>query len=277
VLLPKEVDGLKQLEQSLTGENLSKWLGAVHEQEVMVYLPKFKITWGVYDLKKVLMKMGMKDSFSLPPADFSPMTGVKDLYISNIMHKAFVAVDEEGTEAAAATGVIMGRTAVRQIPTFRVDHPFVFMIRDNRSGNILFMGRVTDPAQATVSRVETNTLPQDKNGNFVLRVSNQSFAIDPVDIKIYIDGKLAIDQEFDVGTGVRRQHNWLMFQFQLPEGIHKFRAESIRGQASVEEQFEVKGKRWAVLDYWFYPDTHDEPVAKHFSFGVSDKRLGAGE
>jgi len=279
VLLPKKVDGLKKQEQSLTGENLNKWLERLHEQEVHVYLPKFKITWGVYDLKKVLRKMGMKDAFSQLRADFSPMTGAKDLYISNILHKAFVAVDEEGSEAAAATAVIMTRTGSsgRHIPTFRADHPFVFMIRDNRSDSILFMGRVTNPAQAAVSRVEANTLPQDKNGNFVLTVSNQSFAIDPVDIKIYIDGKLALDQEFDVGTGIRRQHNWQMFQFQLPDGIHKFRAESIRGQVSLEKQFEIKGKRWAVLDYWFYPDTHDEPIAKHFSFGVSDKRLGAGD
>ena len=153
VLLPKEFDGLKQLEQSLTGENLNKWLKQLneqHEQEVYVYLPKFKVTWGVYDLKKVLMKIGMKDAFSLPPADFSAMTGVKDLFISYILHKAFVEVNEEGTEAAAATAVVMERLSARPSLIFQADHPFVFMIRDNRSGSILFMGRIVNPASAGV-------------------------------------------------------------------------------------------------------------------------------
>jgi len=75
------------------------------------------------------------------------MTADKELFISNVIHKAFVAVDEEGTEAAAATGVVMGITAVVQPLVFRADRPFVFMIRDNRSGSILFIGRVVNPVR----------------------------------------------------------------------------------------------------------------------------------
>jgi len=91
----------------------------------------------------------MHDAFS-GAADFSGMTGVKDLHISDVIHKAFVDVNEEGTEAAAATAVIMARGARSQMmpkipPTFRADHPFIFLIRDNHSGAILFMGRIIDP------------------------------------------------------------------------------------------------------------------------------------
>jgi serpin B len=76
------------------------------------------------------------------------MTGTKDLFISNVLHKAFVAVDEKGTEAAAATAVGMTTTAIPKPPViFRADHPFVFLIKDNRSGSILFMGKLINPAK----------------------------------------------------------------------------------------------------------------------------------
>ena len=93
--------------------------------------------------------MGMPDAFSLPPADFSGIDGKKDLVISAVLHKAFVDVNETGTEAAAATAVIVGRTSVMPDPppVFRADHPFVFLIRDTRTGSILFMGRLTNPKE----------------------------------------------------------------------------------------------------------------------------------
>lgn len=148
VLLPKKVDGLAELEKSLTVKNLDTWLSELRKQEVRVYLPKFKMTTGPLELRNILKSMGMKDAFSLPPADFSGMTGTKDLFISNVLHKAFVAVDEKGTEAAAATAVGMTTTAIPKPPViFRADHPFVFLIKDNRSGSILFMGRVMNPAK----------------------------------------------------------------------------------------------------------------------------------
>ena len=92
--------------------------------------------------------MGMKDAFG--DADFSGMTGERDLYISEVLHKAFVEVNEEGTEAAAATAVIMTRMSMVEMGPiiFKADHPFIFLIRDNDSGSILFLGRVIDPTIA---------------------------------------------------------------------------------------------------------------------------------
>ena len=145
ILLPNRIDGLADMEKSLTIDKLNEWTKGLRKQEVVVYLPKFKMTTD-FELAEYLKKMGMPDAFSLPPADFSGITGVKDLYISNVIHKAFVAVDEEGTEAAAATAVVMKLTSVPAPPkVFRADHPFIFIIRDNHSESILFMGRVMNP------------------------------------------------------------------------------------------------------------------------------------
>jgi serpin B len=150
VLLPNDVAGLAALEHSLTSANLEKWFGEYRaERQAMVTLPKFAMTQK-FTLKETLEKLGMKLAFEPGAADFSGMTGKKDLWISDAIHKAFVDVNEEGTEAAAATGLVFRATAMAHEPppvTFRADHPFVFMIRDNKSGGILFMGRVTDPTQ----------------------------------------------------------------------------------------------------------------------------------
>lgn len=145
VLLPKRKHELARIEKELTSENLAKWQKQVRKQEVDVYLPKFKMT-SEFGLKPVLSKMGMAVAFGRA-ADFSGMDGTKFLYITAVLHKAFVEVNEEGTEAAAATGVVMG---LRSIPTpppvFRADHPFIFLIQDNSTGSILFAGRVMNPA-----------------------------------------------------------------------------------------------------------------------------------
>ena len=152
VLLPKEVDGLADLEAKLTFQNLQRWTTSVkHEDEVKVYLPKFKTT-SQFQMSRTLKAMGMESAFDAHAADFSGMTGGKDLFISAVIHKAFVDVNEEGTEAAAATGVVMARSAAarreaKEPPVFRADHPFVFMIRDNRNGAILFLGRLVDPSK----------------------------------------------------------------------------------------------------------------------------------
>jgi len=147
VLLPRQAARLGKIEQSLTAEKVNAWLGKMHRRKVHVYLPRFKLTWGAFELKDVFKQMGMAEPFSAGEADFSGMTGSKELFISNIVHKAFVGVNEEGTEAAAATGVVMGRTAVVEVPVFRADRPFGFIIRDNRSGSILFMGRMVNPSE----------------------------------------------------------------------------------------------------------------------------------
>jgi serpin B len=106
-------------------------------------LPRFTIAAG-FALKKPLIHMGMTDAFSAD-ADFSVMNGKRELCLSDVIHKAFVDVNEEGTEAAAATAVMMTASAFPQLPVFRADHPFMFLIRDTQSGAILFMGRVTNP------------------------------------------------------------------------------------------------------------------------------------
>jgi serpin B len=145
ILLPKATDGIGQIEQRLTAENLATWLDGLREQEVIVSIPKFKMT-SKFSLQTVLGQMGMAQAFT-SAADFSGMTGRRDLFISAVIHQAYVDVNEEGTEAAAATGVVMKMTSIgpNRTPVFKADHPFIFMIRDNKSGSILFLGRVLDP------------------------------------------------------------------------------------------------------------------------------------
>jgi serine protease inhibitor len=148
VFLPKDASGLSALEQSLTGSNLQQWLGQLASvSKVIVTMPKFKMTQQ-FELGSTLSAMGMPQAFS-SSADFSGMTGHRDFAISEVIHKAYVDVNEEGTEAAAATAVTMRALAMpapqAPPPVFRADHPFVFMIRDNRSASILFMGRMADP------------------------------------------------------------------------------------------------------------------------------------
>ncbi len=145
VLLPKKVDGVKKLERQLTGENVAKWLAGLHKRQVKVFVPKFRMT-SEFGLSGVLASMGMTDAFSPNKADFSAMTGNRDLFISAVVHKAYVDVNEEGTEAAAATGVAMKLTSIGPaMPVFRADHPFIFLIRDKVTGCILFIGRVMNP------------------------------------------------------------------------------------------------------------------------------------
>ena len=143
VLLPR--DGAEDLDAKLAAGELNSWLAGLEEREVAVYLPKFKFE-ARYGLGGLLAKMGMPDAFDLPPADFSGMTGGKDLYISKVIHQAFIEVNEEGSEAAAATAVVMNTKSVAPpIPEFKADRPFVFLIRHKPTGAILFMGRVVNP------------------------------------------------------------------------------------------------------------------------------------
>ena len=150
VLLPKNED-LESLEKMLTVENLNQWREELREQRVDVFMPKFTFD-SKYFLKENLKEMGMPTAFRAPSlplgADFSGISGEKDLYIHSVIHQAFINVDEEGTEAAAATGVIFGIEAIPEpIPVFRADHPFIFLIQERETGIILFMGRVINPAE----------------------------------------------------------------------------------------------------------------------------------
>jgi serpin B len=146
VLLPKEKTGITDLEQKLKFENMMAWQSRLRKRKVIVFFPKFKIE-SQFSLAQTLALMGMPDAFDPELADFSAMVGQKELYISAVIHKAFLEVNEEGSEAAAATGVVVGVTSIAPSPPiFKADHPFVFFIRDNKSQSILFLGRVLNPA-----------------------------------------------------------------------------------------------------------------------------------
>jgi serpin B len=142
VLLPRKE--MEKVEQILTPENLGTWRSSMQETGVRVFLPKFK-TLTRFELNDSLIALGMKDAFDENLADFSGIPGKKDLYISKVIHKAFVDVNEEGTEAAAATAVVMSTKSISLEPIFRADHPFIFVILDKQSGSILFLGRLMNP------------------------------------------------------------------------------------------------------------------------------------
>jgi serpin B len=148
ILLPrKNIKTLDQLESTLTEEKLVEWNKSLQDRDVDVFLPRFTMSTE-YQLPGVLGKMGMKKAFLLASADFSGMTETREpLALDQILHKTFLKIDEEGTEAVAVTvvGGMGGMTPVKKTPIFRADHPFLFMIRDTRTGCILFMGRVMNP------------------------------------------------------------------------------------------------------------------------------------
>ena len=143
ILLPVERGGLAEVESQLSSAKLTEWLALMQESEIDVWLPKFKMT-SEFQLNGALSEMGMPSAFD-SRADLSGLTGSPGLYISAVVHKAFVDVNEEGTEAAAATAVVVAEAAAL-VDQFRADHPFLFLIRDKHTGGILFMGRVTDPS-----------------------------------------------------------------------------------------------------------------------------------
>jgi serpin B len=147
IILPKAADQLSEIEHKLTTSGLGDLTAQLQTEDVKVWLPRFKIETG-YRLDHVLPSMGMKLAFDSGSADFGGMTSASHLFISAVVHKAYVQTDEEGTEAAGATGLTMGATAVmaRHEPkVFRADHPFVFQIVHQQTGAILFMGRLATP------------------------------------------------------------------------------------------------------------------------------------
>jgi serpin B len=143
ILLPKE--NLESIENELTAENLKKYKNQMEKTELnSITLPKFEFETK-YFMANTLSDLGMPIAFT-NSADFSGMTGNKDLFISEVIHQAYIGVDEKGTEAAAATAVIMELKAV-PMDNFRADHPFLFAIQEKDTGNILFIGRVMDPSE----------------------------------------------------------------------------------------------------------------------------------
>ncbi len=146
VILPKDGD-LEAVQEFLDVDTLENIRSSLVSKQVEVYFPRFTMETK-YSLAEALSSMGMPTAFS-PQADLSGMDGTGGLLISDVIHQAFVEVNEEGTEAAAATAVVMELTAYipfEPVPVFRADHPFIFLIQDDETGNILFMGRVANPA-----------------------------------------------------------------------------------------------------------------------------------
>uniref|UniRef100_A0A8C0G034 Serpin B6 n=1 Tax=Chelonoidis abingdonii TaxID=106734 RepID=A0A8C0G034_CHEAB len=143
ILLPDEI---QDNSTELTHEKLTEWIHPemMDYSEVEVFLPRFKLEQA-YDLKPVLESMGMADAFDSDKVDLSGMSASNDLVLSEVVHKSFVEVNEEGTEAAAATGVILAGCCLQIPPQFTADHPFLFFIRHNKTGNILFYGRFCSP------------------------------------------------------------------------------------------------------------------------------------
>ena len=142
ILLPERIGGLGEIEKSLTPEKIFQWRSNLKNTHIAVSLPKFTMETD-YNLKKLLFEMGLADVFSPADADLTGISDAKGLFVGQAIHKAFVDVNEEGTEAAAATGVAMLQSGF----SFRANHPFLFAIQDNNTDQILFMGRVMDPTK----------------------------------------------------------------------------------------------------------------------------------
>ena len=150
IFLPNTNNGITEFEKTFDSGYYQKIIASLHSNLVRLYLPKCQLTFKV-NLKTTLSHMGMPMAFSAG-ADFSGMTGKKDLCISEIIHQAFINVDELGTEAAAATAVVMKgalATPPRPSKVFKADHPFIFCIKDNATGSILFMGKIMKPNAST--------------------------------------------------------------------------------------------------------------------------------
>ena len=144
VLLPRDRAGLSAFEKSLDSSRLTGLLESLSSRKVDVYLPRFELE-AQFQLAEALSKLGMPLAFG-GGADFSGITADEALFISAVVHKAMVEVNEEGTVAAAATAVVMSKSASREeVPVFRADHPFLFLIRHAPSGCILFLGRMAVP------------------------------------------------------------------------------------------------------------------------------------
>ena len=145
ILLPNSINGLAALESQLTSTKLNNAISRMYSAKVDVSIPKFNMTLKV-QLKDILIAMGMKDLFG--SADLSGIDGTHKLYVSKVVHKAYIDVNEEGTEAAAATAVVINKLSFEPTKTFKADHPFLFFIREKVTDSILFSGRVMTPPKA---------------------------------------------------------------------------------------------------------------------------------
>ncbi|NWQ67660.1 SPB10 protein, partial [Neopipo cinnamomea] len=151
ILLPGDVadgsiNGLEQIESTMTYENLMLWTSVenMFETTVEVYLPRYKLE-DTFNLSEVLQEMGMTDIFTESKVDLSAMSFAKSLVLSNVVHKTYVEVNEEGTVAAAGTGASIVRRSMPLTEVFMANHPFLFFIRHNPTNTIIFFGKLCSP------------------------------------------------------------------------------------------------------------------------------------
>ena len=145
IILPAAVEGWELISPVLDYERLKRMESHFETKEVHISLPKFSTELKT-NLSKELTSMGMDKAFGMG-ADFSGMNGKKDLFIDEVIHKAFIEVSENGTEAAAATAAVISlKSALREPEIFKADHPFLYLIRDQQTGSIIFMGRLVNPS-----------------------------------------------------------------------------------------------------------------------------------
>jgi serine protease inhibitor len=146
VILPVYGEDIEEFIAGLTQEKWDEWMGSFYEDSVNLFLPKLKLEYKADDiLKKVLIDMGMGVAFDEALADFTDMYSPGGIFINKVIHKTFLEVDEEGTEAAAATVVEMIESSIPEHPTVYLNRPFIFAIRENYSGTILFIGKIVEP------------------------------------------------------------------------------------------------------------------------------------
>ncbi|KFO05265.1 Serpin B10 [Balearica regulorum gibbericeps] len=146
ILLPSDITGLQKLERELTFENLSAWTSPelMEKIKMEVYLPRFTLD-EKYNLKSTLSRMGIQDAFTEGEADFTGMSKSGDLFLSQVYHQCYLEVNEEGTEAAAASSAALASRSLGATVIFVADHPFFFLIRHNKTKSILFLGRFSSP------------------------------------------------------------------------------------------------------------------------------------
>lgn len=145
-VLPARGEPLGDFERTLSADRWASWLNALRRQEVEVFLPRFKVRTNV-GLKPLLQSLGLRQAFEPGRANFRGMVEDEELFISEALHEAVVEVDEKGTEAAAATGIVVSRTSLpTDMRVFRADRPFLFAIVDRAGPQLLFLGRVVNPA-----------------------------------------------------------------------------------------------------------------------------------
>jgi hypothetical protein len=173
IMLPNQLNGLAELESQLSIDLFQESVASLQEQDVKLHLPKFTFS-DQFNLTSILQELGMTDAFVPGIADFDGIADRElfDLHISGVFHKTFIDVNEVGTEAAAATGVVVGVTSIPPPPpVFRADHPFLFALRDAHSGSLLFVGRLNRPEIVATSSIPTG-LQGDYNGDGIVDVAD---------------------------------------------------------------------------------------------------------